>query len=155
MSDLYTPVTKRLKQLTRDLKNAVNDVLAASKAANDIKETKIGVDNELKEAIDHLSAAYQQWQKLGSLVEHLTLRLGELTEADLSKLVESAADSAMVVEFVGQFSKLKEIETAHQMLHLDSDLIEFAVKEIASNDLNRLKLWQSIINRTMEDTNDS
>lgn len=145
--DFYAPISNRLKELSKDLSNAVMSVLTISAGTRTFKERKAGVDSELKEAINHLSKAFGEWKKLEEVVDYMASHLEELDETTLARLVEKSADSAMALEFVGQHGRMKEVRTAHAMITLDEDLIQYSVKEVGSHSKDKLERWQKEIDK--------
>lgn len=143
--DLYAPISNRLKEMTKDLSNAVMSVLAVSSSTQVIKKRKGLVDSELKEAIEHLSKAFSEFKKLEEVIDFMTSHLDELDEQTLARLVERAADSTMALEFIGQHGRLKEVRTAHAMISLDEELIPYSVKEIGTHSREKLEKWKKAI----------
>lgn len=148
--DFYAPISNRLKEMSKDLSNAVMSVLAVSASAKIVKQRRTGLDSELKEAINHLSAAFTEWKKLEEVIDYMSSHLEELDESTLARLVEKSADSVMALEFVGQHGRLKEVRTAHSMITLDEDLIEFSVKEVGSHSREKLERWQKEIDKYLK-----
>lgn len=144
--DFYAPITRRLKDMTKELSSAVNSLLVVSAGGQSIRKKKIGLDSNLKEAINHLSTAFNQWRELEQIIEVMAGHLEELDESTLAGLVEKSADSAMALEFVGQHARLKEVQTAHAMISLDNDLIHYTVKEVGSHSKEKLEKWAEAIN---------
>lgn len=143
--DLYAPISHRLKEMTKDLSNAVMSVLAVSSSTQVIKKRKVVVDSELKEAIEHLSNAFSEFKKLEEVIDFMTAHLDELDETTLARIVERAADSTMALEFVGQHGRLKEVRTAHAMISLDEELIPYSVKEVGTHSRETLEKWKKAI----------
>lgn len=143
--DLYAPISHRLKEMTKDLSNAVMSVLAVSSSTQVIKKRKVVVDSELKEAIEHLSNAFSEFKKLEEVIDFMTAHLDELDEVTLARIVERAADSTMALEFVGQHGRLKEVRTAHAMISLDEELIPYSVKEVGTHSRETLEKWKKAI----------
>lgn len=143
--DLYAPISRRLKEMTKDLSNAVMSVLAVSSSTQVIKKRKVVVDSELKEAIEHLSNAFSEFKKLEEVIDFMTAHLDELDETTLARIVERAADSTMALEFVGQHGRLKEVRTAHAMISLDEELIPYSVKEVGTHSRETLEKWKKAI----------
>lgn len=143
--DLYAPISHRLKEMTKDLSNAVMSVLAISSSTQVIKKRKGIVDSELKEAIDHLSKAFSEFKRLEEIIDFMTSHLDELDEQTLARLVERAADSTMALEFIGQHGRLKEVRTAHAMISLDEELIPYAIKEVGTHSKEKLEKWKKAI----------
>ena len=125
-------------------------MLEVSYSARTFEKTKVEVDSELKEAINHLSNAFAKWKKLEEIVDYQLTHLNELDENTLSRLVEKAADSTMALEFVGQHGRLKEIRAAHAMISLDDELIKYAVKEVETHSGDKLEKWKKAIDEYLK-----
>lgn len=143
--DFYSPISNRLKEMSKELSNAVMSVLAVSASTKIIQKRKGTVDVELKEAINHLSLAFAEWKKLEEVIEWMSGHLDELDEQTLARLVEKSADSVMALEFIGQHGRLKEVKTAHAMISLDEDLIQYSVKEVGTHSREKLERWKKEI----------
>jgi hypothetical protein len=143
--DLYTPITNRLRELTRDLTNAVNSVLAVSATTKSLRKQRMEVDTELKEAINHLSKAFFNWRNMEEIFDYFLVHLDELDEVSLGKLVEKSADSEMALRFIGEHGRLKEVRTAHAMISLDEELIPYSVKEVGTHSRETLEKWGKAI----------
>ncbi len=148
--DYYSPISNRLKDMTKELSNAVMSVLAISSSARTLKKRRMNLDSELKEAINHLSTAFTEWKKLEEIVDFQLSHLDELNEQTLARLIEKAADSTMALEFVGQHGRLKEVRTAHAMISLDEELIPFSVKEVGTHSRETLEKWEKAISEFLK-----
>ena len=145
--DPFAPLINRANQLSRDVNNMAVNVLTIFSGTKKVAEQREVFARELASLINQMAATKQKWDELESLLVFVDAHANEISERDLIKLVESASDTATVVQGSVETYRLAHIDCAMRMLQLDPELIPWAVKELMSYEggPERMAEWRAAI----------
>ena len=128
------PLTKRLKLLARDSQNVAMSVLTIFTGTRSITKKRDKFSGEIHKLIEQVTATTESWHELEQMLFYLEAKTSEVSEGELIRIVEGAADSAMLAEHMGEVYRLKYIDCAIRLANLDRDLLPEMVKEVQTHE---------------------
>lgn len=146
------PLTRRLRQMTKDAANAVAGSLVLYTGLRESKKPRRILKQEintLRQQIEQVAAAALE---VDEFLEILEAKASETSETELIAIVEKLSDSVMISEGVANVGRMDYITCAQKVLALATDRIALSVKEVASypGGKGQLELWRDEIEKVLE-----
>ena len=153
MAKQLAPVVKRMRALGRDTRNTIGEFMGLAKGIDALDANSEAFDQD----IDHLQQAMarvsQGWTEM--LIDIQVLRAKKMEVGSLPDLAERMADTVMILEQVDELIDVDYIHWARSSLQLSPELLDVAVREVASYEGGgrKLELLRAAIDRLLEEVN--
>jgi hypothetical protein len=155
LSEATDPLTRRLRQITKDAANAVAGALVLYTGLRESKRPRQVLGKELAALRQQMQQVERAAGDVDGFLEMLERKASESSEAELITIVERLADAVQVDEGMRQLRREDYITCARRVFDLLPNRIPLTVKEVASHKGGRgqLELWRDEINKILEETN--
>lgn len=137
MSDPLAPLTRRLKELSRDANNAVSSVLALFAGIREQGRPRQEVKLEIFRLKAQLARVESAFSRLDEVLGAMESHAGELSEQELIGLVDKIADAGTIAEHTATVLALDYIATAVRLLKTQPDKFFEIIREMDSHEGGR------------------